>query len=100
MCVIVKTTCFCSFTKTFSKLSLKCLPRKTRNLSSFYGGLFELEILELFTAAFLLKTIIIELEFFSQYCRVLSLKNKEILKSKSFNLKIDWLTEQETEEKH
>ena len=29
-----------------------------RNLTSFYGGLFELQILEILTIAFLLKTII------------------------------------------
>ena len=43
--------------KKFSTLFLRYLPRKTR-YSRFHGGLFELEILEIFVTAFLLKTII------------------------------------------
>ena len=43
--------------KKFSMLFLRYLPRKTR-YSRFHGGLFELEILEIFTTAFLLKGII------------------------------------------
>ena len=43
--------------KKISKLFLRYLPRKTLT-SKFHSGLFELEILELFTTAFLLKAII------------------------------------------
>ena len=46
------------------------------NLTRFYGGRFELEILEIFTA-FLLKTITILTRIFLQYCSVLSLKRKK-----------------------
>ena len=58
MCVIVKTSCRYSFTinsqsklKKISTLFVRYLPRET------LYGLFELEIPESFTRAFLLKTI-------------------------------------------
>ena len=39
-------------------LEISTKKNSLRNLTTFYGGLFELEILEILTIAFLLKTII------------------------------------------
>ena len=52
----------------FSALLLRHLPRKNslRNLIRFHGGLFESEILEIFTSAFLLK-LLFELESTADY---------------------------------
>ena len=47
-----------------------------RNFTSFYGGLFQFEILEILTIIFFLKTIILTSIFF-EHCRVLSLKVKQ-----------------------
>ena len=57
---------------------LETLTKKNslQNLTMFYGGLFELEILEIFTTVFFLKTIVWTWIVF-KYCRVLSLKTKK-----------------------
>ena len=98
MCVIVKIRCFYSFTinsqsklKKFSKLFLRHTKKNLlRNLTRFHGGLFELEILEIFTTVFLLKTVIWTWIFF-KYCRVFSLKTKKnLLKKDASNLTISW----------
>ena len=93
MCVIVKIRCFCSLQSKLQKLSTLLLETFTnknslRNLTRFNGGLFESEILEIFTTAFLLKIIIWTWISF-QHCRVLSLKTKKnLLKEDSSHLKI------------
>ena len=93
MCVIVKIRCFCSLQSKLQKLSTLLLETFTnknslRNLTRFNGGLFELEILEIFTTAFLLKIIIWTWISF-QHCRVLSLNTKKnLLKKDSSHLKI------------
>ena len=90
MCVIVKTRSFYSFTinsqSKFKKFTLFLihLPRKIR-CEIFYNGFFELEILEIFATAYLLK-IIIWTRIFLKYFRVLYLKTKK----KTFYLKIAW----------
>ena len=100
MCVIVKNRCFFSFTtnsqsklKRISTLFLRHLPKiSIWNLTRFYGGLFGFEILEIFTTAFLLKTIIWTWTFF-KYSRVLSLNTKAKSSQKRCNanhLKIAW----------
>ena len=86
MCVIVKTRCFYGLPishnqiKKLSTLFLRYLPRKTQ-YSRFSGGIFEFEILEIFTRAFLLKSILWIWIFF-KHCRVLSLKMKQKIFSK------------------
>ena len=66
-CVIIKIDVFYSFTinlhskhKKIQHTILETITKKnsTRNFARFLGGLFELEILEIFATAFLLKTII------------------------------------------
>ena len=42
----------------YTILEISTKKNSLRNLTRFYGGLFELEILEIFTTAYLLKTII------------------------------------------
>ena len=69
---------------------LETLTKKNslRNLARFYGGLFQYEILEIFTKGLLLK-IIIWTWFFFKYCRVLSLKTKKyVFKKDASHLKI------------
>ena len=61
-----------------------------QNLKKFYGGLFELEILEIFITPSLLKIIILIWIFF-KYCRVLSFKTKKIsLKKDASHLNVIW----------
>ena len=60
-----------------------------QNLTRFHGVLLELEILEMFTTAFLLKTIIWTWLCF-KYSRVLSLKTKKNLKKYASHVKIAW----------
>ena len=50
-----------------------------QNLTRFYGGRFDLEILEIFTA-FLLKTIIILIRIFLQYSTALFKKEEKFSK--------------------
>ena len=62
--------------------------KSLRNLTRFYGGLFELEILEIFTTVFLLK-LLFELEFFFQILKRALLKNKKnLLKNDASHLKL------------
>ena len=76
MWVIVKTRRFYSFTinsqpklKKTQQIFLGTFTKKNllRNLTRFHGGFFELEIIGIFRAAFLLKTIISTWIFF-KYC--------------------------------
>ena len=53
-----------------------------------HGGLLVLEILEIFSAAFMLKTIIQTLISF-KYCRLFSLKRKINLKKDTINVNTD-----------
>ena len=57
--------------ETFTKKNL------LRKLTRFHDGLFEPWILEMFTTAFLLKTIIWILIFFFKHCKMLSFKTKK-----------------------
>ena len=62
-----------------------------KNLTRFHGGLFQLEILETFAIAFLLKTIIWTY-FFVQVLPSALLKNetKNLLEKDASQLKIAW----------
>ena len=73
-----------------------CTKKKSlRNLTRFHGGLFELEILEIFTAAFLLKTIT------SQVMHNVLLKNKKnLLKKDASHLKGAWIEKRERKTKN
>ena len=105
---IVKTRCFYSLPLIQSKLknqnqnnksiqhsNLDTFTKKNslRNLARFHGGLFELIILEIFTIAFLLKTMV----WTYWYCRLLSLKTEKNLKKDAIHLKIAWHSKRQKE---
>ena len=92
MCVIVKTRCFISFTiysksklKKISTLILETFTKRhlLRNLTRFHSGLFELEILEIFTIAFSLKTITWTWIFFQEPQSALLRNEKNLKKDES-----------------
>ena len=96
MWVIVKTWCFYSFTmnsqskqKHFSTLFLQNLPRKTRYEIWLHGGLFELELLQIFATAFLLKTYL-NLNFVLSTAECSPFKWKKNLKKDASHLEIAW----------
>ena len=74
--------------ETFTKKNL------LQNFRKFYAGFFELEIVEILTTAFLLKTII---SCYYKYCRVLPLTAKKKSKKRCKPSKNCCLTQQETE---
>ena len=99
VCVFVKSRCFYSFTFN-SQLKLKknqqtiletfTKKKSPHNLRRFHCRLFELEILEIFTTAFFLKTVIWTWFFFMS-CRAFSLKTKpNLVKKDASHLQIAW----------
>ena len=96
MCVIVKTRCFYTLPLIHNQnwkiqpTTLETFTKKNslQNLTSFHGGLFELEILEIFTA-FLSITIIRTL-FFQVLQRALLKNEKKNLKKDASHLEIVW----------
>ena len=104
--VIVKIRCCFSFTINLQlKLSknqhtiLETFTKKNLlwNLTRFYGGLFELEILETFTLTFSLGTIIRTWIFFQALQNTL-LKG-DLLKKDASHLKIPWHNKRQKKEK-
>ena len=112
MCVIVKTRYFYSFTinpqlnlKSFQHTIVETFTKKRslRNLTRFDGGLFHLELLEIFTGAFLLKTFLLKTfllkafyYFNLKHCRAPSLKTKKnLLKKGVCHLEIAWQSKEQ-----
>ena len=83
-----------TFYSPSNALFLRYLPKKhlLQILKRFYGKLFklELEILEIFTTAFLLKTCFLNLNFFSKQSAVLKNEKKNLLKRDANYLNVNW----------
>ena len=75
VCTRMSSVCHSYVVLPWTILEIYTKKNSLRNLARLHGGLFELDILEIFATAFLLKTIIWTWLFF-KHCRVLSLKTK------------------------